>query len=45
MPSTFIEKNKIKDILTIKSKVTRDYKITTLIKKMKILYGFTIKIK
>jgi hypothetical protein len=45
MPSTIIEKNKIKDMSKIKSKVTHYYKITTLIKKMKILYGYIIKIK
>jgi hypothetical protein len=44
-PQTLIEKNKIRDTSEIKSKVTCDYIITTHIKKIKILYDYTIKIK
>jgi hypothetical protein len=45
MPPTLIEKNKIRDTSKIKSKVTCDHIITTHIKKIKILYDYTIKIK
>ena len=45
MPQTLIENNKIRDTSKIKNKVTFDYKIATHIKKTKILYDYTNKIK